>query len=144
VLIREFLENRGPVITCRPEDSLMDAATNLADKGIGVMAVLDGSYKLVGVISERDFVRVFVKRRKELDNLTVADAMSHKVVACSPGNSHVDAANLMRRNRVRHLPVIEDDILVGMISIRDLLEVFGPTEKHDRLLSPLDTTVLRS
>lgn len=141
MLIRDFLRDRGPVVTCHPTDSLMDAATLLADKGIGVVAVIDENFRLAGVLSERDLVRVFVKRRAELDHLKVSDAMSRKIIGCSPGNSHVDAAALMRRHKVRHLPVVEDEMLVGMISIRDLLEVFGPTRTPENILSPIGAAV---
>jgi CBS domain-containing protein len=130
VLIRDFIKTRGPVVTCRPDDSIGDAADVLAQHKIGVMPVLDSHFKLVGMLSERDIVRVFAANKSGFAALKVGDVMSRNVVSCAPGNSHVDAANLMRRNRIRHLPVLEEEMLVGLISVRDMLEVFGPTDKQ--------------
>ena len=137
MLIRDFIKKRGPVVTCRPEDSIADAADVLAEKRIGVMPVLDSHYKLVGMLSERDVVRAFSRNKTGFPTLKVGDVMSKDVVSCAPGNSHVDAANLMRRNRIRHLPVLEEEMLVGLISVRDMLEIFGPTDKHGVFVSPL-------
>lgn len=137
MLIRDFVAKRGPVVTCRPDDSISDAADVLAEHRIGVMPVLDSHFKLVGMLSERDVVRGFSKNKANLVGLKVSDVMSVNVVSCAPGNSHVDAANLMRRNRIRHLPVIEEEMLVGLISVRDMLEIFGPTDKHGVFVSPL-------
>ena len=140
MLIRDFIKKRGPVVTCRPEDSIADASDVLAEHKIGVMPVLDSHYKLVGMLSERDIVRAFSKNKSIFATLSVGDVMSRNVVSCAPGNTHVDAANLMRRNRIRHLPVVEEEMLVGLISVRDMLEIFGPTDKHGVFVSPLGVT----
>lgn len=140
MLIRDFIKKRGPVVTCRPEDSIADASDVLAEHKIGVMPVLDSHYKLVGMLSERDIVRAFSKNKSVFISLSVGDVMSRNVVSCAPGNTHVDAANLMRRNRIRHLPVVEEEMLVGLISVRDMLEIFGPTDKHGVFVSPLGVT----
>ena len=140
MLIRDFVKKRGPVVTCRPEDSIADASDVLAEHKIGVMPVLDSHFKLVGMLSERDIVRAFSKNKAAFATLSVGEVMSRNVVSCAPGNSHVDAANLMRRNRIRHLPVIEEEMLVGLISVRDMLEIFGPTDKHGVFVSPLGVT----
>ena len=137
MLIRDFIMKRGPVVTCRSDDSIADAADVLAERVIGVMPVLDSHFKLVGMLSERDVVRAFSKNKSGFAALKVGDVMSTNVVSCAPGNSHVDAANLMRRNRIRHLPVVEEEMLVGLISVRDMLEIFGPTDKHGVFVSPL-------
>lgn len=138
--IREFIKMKGPVVTCRAEDSIGDAADVLAEHRIGVMAVLDSHFKLVGMLSERDVVRGLSQHKANLLNLTVGEVMSKSVVSCAPGNSFADAANLMRRNRIRHLPVLEDEMLVGLISVRDMLEIFGPTEKNGLYVVPGNAT----
>ncbi len=137
MLIRDFIRKRGPVMTCHAEDSIADAADKLAQNVIGVMPVIDkSSYKLVGMLSERDVVRAFSKNKSSFAMMSVNEVMTRKVVSCAPGNSFVDAANLMRHNRIRHLPIVDDELLVGLISVRDMLEVFGPTDKQGMLVSP--------
>ena len=138
MLIRDFIRKRGPVLTCHPGDSIADAADKLAQNVIGVMPVIDETtYKLVGMLSERDVVRAFSKNKASFATMTVNDVMTRKVVSCAPGNSFVDAANLMRHNRIRHLPIVDDELLVGLISVRDMLEVFGPTDKQGMLVAPV-------
>lgn len=140
MLIRDFIRKRGPVVTCRPEDSIAGAADKLAQHVIGVMPVVDATYNLVGMLSERDIVRAFSRDKTGFGALSVGDVMSRNVISCAPGNSYVDAANLMRRNRVRHLPVIEEGLLVGLISVRDMLEFFGPNESKGVFLTPIEAT----
>lgn len=127
MLIRDFIRSRGNIFTCRPDDDLMDAAAKLAHNKIGALPVLDEEHNLIGMLSERDFVRVLVERGGGLSKLKVAEVMSRNVIVCAPGNSVADAAALMRRNRVRHLPIVDDDLLVGMLSVRDVLQLVEPS-----------------
>jgi CBS domain-containing protein len=87
------------------------------------MPVRDASGRIVGLFSERDIVRAFSQRGAEVGRLLVGDLMATKLIVCAPVDTMVTARKLMKANRIRHLPVMEGDRLVGQLSISDVLEV---------------------
>ena len=111
------------IITCRPEDTIETASTLLATNYIGAMPVRDANGRIVGMFSERDVVRAFSQRGPEVGRLLVADLMTTKLIACAPEDTMVTARRLMKANRIRHLLVMDDDRLAGLLSISDVLEV---------------------
>lgn len=122
--VREYLATlKRVIITCRPEDTIETAATLLATNHIGAMPVRDASGRIVGMFSERDIIRAFSQRGKEVGRLLVGDLMATKLIACAPEDTMVTARMLMKANRIRHLPVMEDVHLVGLLSVSDVLEV---------------------
>jgi CBS domain-containing protein len=121
--VREYLATlKRVIITCRPEDSIETAATLLATNHIGAMPVRDAAGRIVGMFSERDIIRAFSQRGRDVALLLVGDLMSKRLIACAPGDLMVTARRLMKVNRIRHLPVMEDGHLVGLLSISDALE----------------------
>jgi CBS domain-containing protein len=121
--VQEYLATvKRVVITCRPEDTIETAATLLATNQIGAMPVRDAGGRIVGMFSERDIVRTFSQRGGDVGHLLVGDLMAKRLTACAPDDLMVTARKLMKVNRVRHLPVMEDDHLVGLLSISDVLE----------------------
>ena len=121
--IGEFLKNsRQRLVTCLPDDSLQAAAKLMHAHGIGAMPVCEMGTSMVGIISERDVVRVFATTDlSELQGLRVRDAMTTRVVSCGPDDNIRSARELMRINHFRHLPVVKDGRVQGMLSIRDTL-----------------------
>jgi len=111
------------IITCRPEDTIETAATLLATNHIGAMPVRDADGRIVGMFSERDIIRAFSQRGKEVQRLLVGDLMSTALIVCTPDDAMVTARKLMKANRIRHLLVMQDRRLVGLLSISDVLEV---------------------
>ena len=121
--VREYFATlKRVIITCRPEDTIETAATLLATNRIGAMPVRDATGRIIGMFSERDIIRAFSQRGKEVERCLVSDLMTTKLVVCAPDDLMVAARKLMKANRVRHLPVMEGDILVGLLSISDVLE----------------------
>jgi CBS domain-containing protein len=122
--VREYLAaiNRV-IITCRPEDTIETAATLLATNHIGAMPVRDEYGRIVGMVSERDIIRAFSQRGRQVEKLLVRDLMSTRLIVCSPDDLMITARKLMKANRIRHLPVMEAGHLAGMLSISDVLEV---------------------
>ena len=121
--VREYFATlKRVIITCRPEDTIETAATLLATNRIGAMPVRDATGRIVGMFSERDIIRAFSQRGKEVERCLVGDLMTTKLVVCAPDDLMVAARKLMKANRVRHLPVMEDGHLVGLLSISDALE----------------------
>jgi CBS domain-containing protein len=110
------------VITCRPEDTVETAATLLATNHIGAMPVRDADARIVGMFSERDIIRGFSQLGRDVQRLLVRDLMSNRLIACSPDDAMVTARKLMKANRIRHLPVMDEGHLAGLLSISDALE----------------------
>ena len=121
--VREYLATlKRVIITCRPEDTIETAATVLATNHIGAMPVRDANGRIIGMFSERDIIRAFSQRGREVQRLLVGDVMATKLIVCAPEDAMVTARKLMKANRIRHLPVMEDGHLVGLLSISDALE----------------------
>lgn len=122
--VREYIAKLDRVvITCRPEDTIETAATLLASNHIGAMPVRDAALRIVGMFSERDIIRAFSERCNAVGQLLVRDLMATKLIVCNPDDTMVTARKLMKMNRIRHLPVLEDSGLAGLLSISDVLEV---------------------
>ena len=107
------------VVQGTPGESVREAARRMGDAGIGSLAVCDGS-RLVGILTERDVLRL-VAQGDDLDRARVGDAMTARVVTASPDDDILSVARLMGERRIRHLPVVQGENLLGMIGIRDVL-----------------------
>jgi predicted transcriptional regulator len=103
-----------------PRDNALSAMHLMADKNIGLLVVMENK-AIVGVLSERDCVRRLVLARKSPDATLVADIMVRDVVKADIGNTFADCLKLMHSHHIRHLPVMENGVAIGVISIRDLL-----------------------
>jgi CBS domain-containing protein len=122
--VKEYLATiKRVIITCRPEDTMETAATLLATNHIGAMPVRDANGRIVGMFSERDIIRAFSQRGKEVQRMLVGDLMSKTLIVCAPEDTMVTARRLMKANRIRHLLVMEGGHLVGLLSVSDVLEV---------------------
>jgi CBS domain-containing protein len=130
--LRDILTGKGPVVhSIDAGASLEDVVQTLVRHNCGSLVVRDGkssSGRMVGIITERDILRACASHKAALSTLTVADAMTSDVVIGSPGDSVEDTMGLMTNKRIRHLPVVEDDQLLGLVSIGDIVKT-----QHDRL-----------
>lgn len=111
----------GEIITCSPQDSALDAAASLAERRIGAMPVMDGS-RLVGIFSERDLLYCVARDGGEALEKSVADMMTSPAITIERGAGVLGALSLMTQRRIRHLPVMDGDRLVGFVSIGDLVK----------------------
>ena len=122
MIISDVLSRKGSgVTTVRDNDRVLDVVKLLAAKRIGAVVVQDRWMKLAGIFSERDLVNALAARHLEVLTLEVQQVMTRAVVTCSPTDRIDDALARMTMNRIRHLPVIDDGQLAGMISIGDLV-----------------------
>jgi len=135
--IRSVLDYKGHEVFCvDPQASVYEALQLMADKGIGALLVMVGN-KLVGLISERDYARKVVLKGRSSRETRVEDVMTSPVVCASPADTLDACMRLMTVNRIRHLPVTQDDHLVGLVSIGDLVNwmITAQAETIDHLNS---------
>ena len=116
-----LLHKGSAVTTVRDSDDLATVVQLLAAKRIGAVVVQDRWMKLAGIFSERDLVRVLAAHHLDALTLQVGTVMTHSVITCSPSDRVDTALARMTMNRIRHLPVIDNGQLAGMISIGDLV-----------------------
>ncbi|MDQ7983389.1 CBS domain-containing protein [Pseudomonas sp. G34] len=109
------------VYSVTPDSSLFAAMKLMAEKGIGALVVLDGE-RLAGIVSERDYVRKVAVQERSPVNMKVSDIMTDKVITVAPSEDARHCMELMTDGRLRHLPVVEDGSLVGLLSIGDLVK----------------------
>lgn len=120
--ILELLEKQGGAIwSLSPDDSVYNALEMLADWNVGALMVMDAD-KLVGVFSERDYTRKIALAGRSSKDTQVKDIMTAQVFTVSPKTSTDDCMALMSQNKIRHLPVVDGSKVVGMVSIRDLMD----------------------
>ncbi len=112
----------GDLITARPSDSLQDTAQTLTSHNIGAIVVTDEKGDLRGIISERDIVRAIAENGPHSLQSDVKTFMTANVVTCGPDDTVAELMSRMTEGRFRHLPVVENDALVGIISIGDVVK----------------------
>ena len=111
----------GGIVAIAPEVTVLDAVKLLAEKNVGAVLVMDGP-RLVGMFSERDYARKVVLQGKSSANTPVREVMTRDVVFVTPANTNEDCMALMTDKHVRHLPVVANDQVVGLLSIGDLVK----------------------
>jgi CBS domain-containing protein len=120
--IADVLRNKGSAVaTISPDTTVTELLAGMAQHNIGAMVVM-GPDGLVGIVSERDVVRRLNERGAELLGLPVSEIMTSVVVTCAPGDAVDMLTGLMTENRVRHVPVIANGQLAGIVSIGDVVK----------------------
>lgn len=109
------------VVTISPDAPVYDAIKLMADYGIGALVVMEDE-RVVGMVTERDYARKVVLMNRSSSTTMVREIMSEDVLYVRPTDSNESCMAIMTENRLRHLPVIENDKLVGIISIGDLVK----------------------
>ncbi len=128
--VRQLLQSKGSVVfSISPEARVFEALKLMADKAVGALVVLEGD-RLVGIISERDYARKVILHGKSSHDIPVREIMTETVVTVNPNRTVDECMTLVTNMRVRHLPVMDGEKLVGMVSIGDLVkEVIADREE---------------
>lgn len=121
--VKAILERKGhDVLTLGPNEKLSEAIRILAEHKIGALVITNGDRKIVGILSERDIVRVLSERGAGALDEPVSAVMTRKVVSCRQSDTVSALMEMMTTGKFRHLPVVEDGKVVGLISIGDIVK----------------------
>ena len=121
--VANLLATKGrDVATINQERSVHDAVAMLKERGIGALVVVGGTGPLTGILSERDIVRAFAREGADALDLRVAALMSTSVTTCEESTSVNELMTTMTEKRIRHVPVVQGGLLVGIVSIGDVVK----------------------
>src|SRR3972149_1255902 len=119
---RQLLRGKGEAVhSIAPQSTVYDALKLMAERNVGALVVVEGG-RLAGIMSERDYARKVVLLGRFSKEIPVADIMTREVVFVRPSDSVETCMALMTQKRIRHLPVLEEGVLVGVISIGDVVK----------------------
>ena len=137
--VRHLLESKAPeVYAIGPDEPVLDAIKLMADKRIGALLVIQGG-RLVGIVSERDYARKVVLLGRSSTETRVEAIMTSKVITVTPKQDAHDCMRLMTDKRIRHLPVVNGDRVVVVLSIGDLVRAV--IEEQERTIADLETYI---
>lgn len=126
---KTLLEHKGRDIwTASPDITVYEAIQKMSDKNVGALPVVEGG-KLVGIISERDYMSKVVLKGKSSKDTPVRDIMTRDVVIVGPDDNVSKCMEIITEHRIRHLPVVEGDELLGIVSIGDLVRWIIATQR---------------
>ena len=137
--VRELLERKGGVVwTIAPSASVLEAIKIMAEKAVGALVVMDGS-NLMGIISERDYARKVILQGRSSKETSCREIMTGKVFYVAPERTLDECMALMTEKRIRHLPVIENGSLVGIVSIGDCIKAI--VSKQEFIIAQLENYI---
>ncbi|MBT5415971.1 MAG: CBS domain-containing protein [Rhodospirillaceae bacterium] len=129
-IVRQLLRNKGnQVWTIQPSDSVLDAIRIMAERDIGALVVIEGNQP-IGILSERDYTRNVYLKGRTSPGTAVREIMSAPIVSAQLDDTVEACMELMTERRIRHLPIVEYDKLVGLVSIGDLVKSIISEQEH--------------
>jgi CBS domain-containing protein len=137
--VQDLIKGRdSTVFQVSPSTTVFEALKLLAEHGVGAMVVMEQG-KLVGVVSERDYTRKVALLGKNSKETRVAEIMTREVITVTPATRTLACMTLMSQKKIRHLPVLEGSTVLGMISIRDIMNdiIAG----HEKTISELTSYI---
>lgn len=142
--VAAILQSKGnTIVSVLPETPLMEIVTTIASRRIGAVLVCDQPGELVGIVSERDVVKALAAKGTGLDVLAARDVMTPNVTTVTPQTSINEAMELMDKGYFRHLPVLDQGSLVGIISVRDVVRarIDKHVEEAESMISYINSRV---
>ncbi len=130
-LVQHLLDRKGSEIISIVQDaSVFDAIKLMADRGVGSLLVMDGR-DLRGIVTERDYARKVIVKGRSSESTEVGEIMSTDLVTATSRQTVNECMKLMTDRRIRHLPIVDNDEVVGMISIGDLVQAIISDQKEE-------------
>jgi len=130
-LVKHLLDSKGGTIISITEDaSVLDAITLMADRSIGSLLVMDGQV-LKGIVTERDYARKVIVKGRSSNTTKVGEIMTSNVVTATVEQTVRDCMTVMTERKIRHLPVVADGQVIGMISIGDLVQAIIAEQQEE-------------
>ena len=121
--VETILKTKGRrVATVPPGETVAGAASRMKQDKIGALVVSDDGLAVLGIISERDIARAVAEHGAGLGAMRVEELMTRSVVTCTPADSIAEIMSVMTERRFRHLPVVEDGVMCGLVSIGDVVK----------------------
>ena len=142
MFVARILDDKGhEVVTADPDESVASIAATLSERRIGAMPVSSPGGALVGIVSERDVVAALAEHGRDALERPVEEIMTRRVITCTRADHIDDLMARMTEGRMRHLPVLEGDELVGIVSIGDVVKArMGEIEAEAQALKDYITT----
>jgi CBS domain-containing protein len=120
--VSRILEGKGSTVwSISPDAMVYEAISQMAEKNIGALPVMENN-RLLGIVSERDYTRKVILRGKLSKQTPVREIMTERLLTAHPNDAITDCMQIMTENRVRHLPVLDGDKMIGILSIGDLVK----------------------
>jgi CBS domain-containing protein len=120
--VRSILKHKGSEVWfVTPDQTVYEAIERMADKAVGALIVISDG-KLAGIISERDYARKVILKGRSSRTTLVKEIMTSPVIFVAPGQTVDECMDIMTRNRIRHLPIMENEKVLGIVSIGDLVK----------------------
>lgn len=120
--VRHLLEAKAPeIFSVRPDAPVLDAVRQMAEKHVGALLVMDAG-RLVGIVSERDYARKVVLQGRSSSDTPVRDIMTSRLITVGPTDTTDHCMQVVTERRIRHLPVVDGEVVMGIVSIGDLVK----------------------
>lgn len=130
-LVKHLLDAKGrDVLSIAPGATVLDAVKLMAEKGVGALVVMEGE-QLLGIVSERDYARKVILKGRASDDTPVRDIMSEDLATTSSDSTVQQCMSLVTDRRIRHLPVVDDGRVTGVISIGDLVKAIIEDQQEE-------------
>jgi CBS domain-containing protein len=130
--VAAVLKQKGnAIISVGPDATIQDVADLITSRRIGALVVIDADQRIIGIVSERDVVKAIAQHKAAALGMTASDLMTRNPITASPDTTVDEAMQLMDAGYFRHLPVVDTDRLIGIISVRDLVRYRIMQQKAD-------------
>jgi CBS domain-containing protein len=130
-LVTHLLDRKGrSIVSIAPDASVFDAIKLMADKAVGSLLVMDGE-AMLGIVTERDYARKVILKGRSSENTRVSEIMTDSVFTTSAAATVYACMELMTEHRIRHLPVVDSDKVVGVLSIGDLVNAIITDQQEE-------------
>ncbi len=130
-LVKHLLDAKGrDVLSIAPDATVLDAVKRMAEKSVGALLVMDGD-RLLGIVTERDYARKVILRGRASDDTPVRDIMTADVLTTTSETTVQQCMNVVTNQRIRHLPVVDDGKVTGIISIGDLVKAIIADQQEE-------------